>query len=1011
MERKLATILFADLVGSTELGGSLDPEHTRDMLDRFYDAMEAEIALGGGTVEKFIGDAVVAVFGAPAAQEDHAERAAQVALWMQERLAELFGGRLALRIGINSGEVVIGRPREGSSFATGDAVNVAARLEQAAEPGHVLVGERAASLVGDAFELGEARTIAAKGKAGGVVCRELIRREAGPRPRGGHGLAARFVGRKRELEWLEDVIARTESDGCPRLATVVGEAGVGKTSLVRELRDRLPADAPFRLGRCLSYGRSVTYSALADVLRQELGLRQEDSAEKVLERLAGREILGLTLGLDLVGDLDPRAAVLGLQDQWVQLISELGARGPAVVVIEDLHWAAEPLIEVLERLLSKAEGPVLLLATMRPEPAVLPAAEMLRLERLADEEVTELVEAALGGPLEARALELVTGHAEGNPFFVEEVLADLLDRGLLERGDGGWSLRDAALDLGVPDSVHGVLAARIDLLPDEAKEALQAASVIGRSFSPGGLAALTGSSAEVRTLVERGFVRPTEPELVFKHALTREVAYGSLPKASRARLHAAFARWLDAGDVTDGRAGVLAHHYSEAVAPDIAELAWRDREDELALLSEEALRWLRRAAELSLARFDLDDALSQLHRAAELAPGDAGLWHAIGRVNALKFDGEAMWPAMEKAIELTEGREALAGLYAELTFESVMRGGMWKRPLDHGLVESWLARALELADAAGAAQARALVTKAMWEDDAETAEQAVAIAERLDDPVLLSYAYWARSGAAFVGFDFQEADRWAQRRFELLDRLTDPDKIAHIEFYGATAALAAGRPADAQMLVRKHDIVASRLSPHHEVHALGVILFVEEALGHWDEVRRLQSRVERAVSANRGTPCVLAPTTLLSCAVACGELGLDAEARRLEATAAEQGFEGGDLGVWLDPPAAHLALLRGDLERLDAVLASSGATWHLSLDGSLYALATKLEALIALGRTSEAEEAATPLLQPGTYLEPFALRTLGLTRGDRSLTDQAVERFEAMGLGWHAAKTRALAPA
>ena len=563
------------------------------------------------------------------------------------------------------------------------------------------------------------------------------------------------------------------------------------------------------------------------------------------------------------------------------------------------------------------------------------------------------------------------------------MLADLLDSGLLERSNGGWSLRDAAVDLGIPDSVQGVLAARIDLLPAEAKEALQAASVIGRSFSPGGLAALIGSSAEVRTLVERGFVRPTEPELVFKHALTREVAYAGLPKASRARLHAAFARWLETDDETDGRAGVLAHHYSEAVDPDIAELAWRDREDELARLSAEALRWLRRAAELSLARFDLDDALSQLHRAAELAPSEADLWHAIGRVNALKFDGEAMWPAMEKAIELTESTEALAELYAELTFESTMRGGMWKRQLDHSLVESWLARALELADACGAARAKALVTKAMWEDDAELAEQAVALAERLDDPVLLSYAYWARSGAAFVDLDFPEADGWAQRRFELLDRLTDPDKIAHIHYYGATAALAAGRPDEAEMLVHKHDIVASRLSTHHEVHALAVLLFVEEALGHWDEVRRLQPRVERAVAANAGTPCVLDPRSLFSCAVACGELGLDAEARRLEDGRRRAGLQDGGVAVWLDPPSAHLALLRGDLDRVAGLLESSGETWQWTLDASLYALATKLDALIALGRTGEAEETATPLLEPGTYLEPFALRALGRVRSDR----------------------------
>jgi class 3 adenylate cyclase len=544
VERKVATILFADLVGSTAFGASVDPEHARDLLDRFYDAMEAEIALGGGTVEKFIGDAVVAVFGAPAAQEDHAERALQVALWMQERMREDFSGRLSLRIGVNSGEVVVGRARAGGSFATGDAVNVAARLEQAAEPGHVLVGERTAALAGGAFELGEPHTIAAKGKEGGVACRELGRMLAPRRPRGGHGLSSSFVGRTRELDRLAGMVTRTVEAGRPGLAAVVGEPGIGKTSLVRELWERLPGGAVVRIGRCLSYGRSVTYSALADILRQELGLRQEDSADQTLERLAGREILGLTLGLDVARDLEPRAALLRLQDAWVELISQIGARGPAVLVIEDLHWAADPLVEVLERVVSDADGPVLVLATMRPDRALLPAAEMLALEPLADEDVAELVEAALAGPVDAGVRELVTGHAEGNPFFVEELVADLLDRGLLERGERGWSLRDGEVDPGIPDSVQAVVAARIDLLPAGAKAALQAAAVVGRSFTPGDLAVLTGSSAEVRTLVERGFVRATEPELVFKHAVTRDVAYGSLPKASRARLHAAFARWV-----------------------------------------------------------------------------------------------------------------------------------------------------------------------------------------------------------------------------------------------------------------------------------------------------------------------------------------------------------------------------------------------------------------------------------------------------------------------------------
>jgi hypothetical protein len=289
------------------------------------------------------------------------------------------------------------------------------------------------------------------------------------------------------------------------------------------------------------------------------------------------------------------------------------------------------------------------------------------------------------------------------------------------------------------------------------------------------------------------------------------------------------------------------------------------------------------------------------------------------------------------------------------------------------------------------------------------ADQAVALAERLGDPVLLSYAYWARSGAAFIDVDFHEADRWAHRRFTLLDRLTDPDKIAHIHYYGATAALAAGRPDEARALAQRHDVVASRLSPHHEVHALAVLLFVEEAVGRWDAIRRLQQRVERAVSDNQGAPCLLNPRTLFSCAVACAELGLDTEALRLEEAAVEQGFEGGDVGPWLGPPPAHLALLRGDLERVRVLLDSSGATWHWSVDAGLYGLATKLDALVALGRTSDAEELATTLLQPDTYLEPFALRTLGMVRNDPALTERALARFEAMGLDWHVARTRELA--
>jgi class 3 adenylate cyclase len=999
MERKLATILFADLVGSTALVGELDPEYARDLLERFYAAMEAEIALGGGTIEKFIGDAVVAVFGAPAAQEDHAERALQTALWMLARLREVFADGLALRIGVNTGEVVVDRPREGSSFATGDAVNVAARLEQAATPGQVLVGERTAILVGDAFDFGEPRIVVAKGKVGGVAARELRAMVAPRRPRGGRSLATTFVGRARELDWLQQMASTDE----PRFALLVGDAGLGKTTLVRELRERLPADTAFRIGRCLPYGRSVTYSPLADVLRQELGLRQEDQA---LERLRGREVLGLTLGLDVAGDLEPRAAALALQDAWVRLVSDIGARGPAVIVLEDLHWATTPLNELLARVLSEANGSVLILGTARPGAEGVPAGETLILEPLGHDEAADLIDQALAAPLDAEARELVIRQADGNPFFVEELLSDLVERELLKQQKGEWVLGTG--DLSIPDSIQGVLAARIDLLSPTAKNALHAAAVIGRSFSPAGLSALVGSAAEVRTLVERGFVRATEPELVFKHALTREVAYRSVPKAERARRHAAYAEWLEAVDATDGTAGTLAYHYAEGVEPGIAELAWRDRRDDLARLRASALRWLRRAAELALRRFDLGDAQALLERAAALAPSDPEPWHAIGRVNALKFDGEAFWNAMLKAVELASDPVELGELYAELAWESTMRGAMWKVAPDEAIADGWVRQALELAAPQSRAHGYVLTAKAFREDDVSAAVEAIAIAERLDDVELLSFAFATQFAIAQLTADFAAASEWARRRLGLASRLNDPDHLALIQWTSATAELALGNLDDAAAHAHRHETIAARLTPHHAVHALGNVLTLDEAAGRWDRLQQRTQRTERVVTANSGTPCVYSARSLLACAVACAALGLDDEARRLEAEESALGLRG--YAMWLDALRARLALIRGDLDRAEALLDGS-ERWRWPTWNYVSGVSTRFDVLVALGRAPEAIEDAERHALPGTYLEPFALRTLGVARGDPVLVAQAQKRFHALGLEWYAAQTRELASA
>ena len=595
-ERKLATVVFADLVGSTELGGSQDPERTRGLLDRFYDAMAREIDAAGGTVEKFAGDAVMAVFGAPASLEDHAERALHVALAMQRRLQEIFGKTLALRIGVNTGEVVVGKPREGSSFVTGDSVNVAARLEQASEPGEILAGERTVTAARGAFEFGEPQTIQAKGKPAGVECRRLVRALSLMRPRGVGGLRRAFVGRNEEMILLEGVYEEIADQRKAQLVTIVGDAGVGKTRLVREFWDRLGGRSPEpmrRTGRCLPYGQGITYWPLGEVLKEHFGILESDPATVALERLGSREILGLTLGLDVAHGLHPLAARDRFQDAWVEFLEEIVTERPTVMLIEDVHWGEDQLLDLLERLVSETRGPLLLIATARPELleqrpgwGARVHGTTVTLEALSAEDAVRMLDELLGGTLPRGLREVVVRRAEGNPFFVEELLGTLIDRELLQRQDGSWRLAELPSDLSVPDTVQAVVAARVDLLDPAEKQALQAASVIGRIFWAGPVYELVrDAEPDLRVLEERDFIRRRpgssiagDREYAIKHALTREVAYASLPRARRARLHAAFARWLErTGEGRDEYAPLLAHHYAEAVGKEDADLAWRCR--------------------------------------------------------------------------------------------------------------------------------------------------------------------------------------------------------------------------------------------------------------------------------------------------------------------------------------------------------------------------------------------------------------------------------------------------
>jgi DNA-binding SARP family transcriptional activator len=1022
-ERKLATLLFADLVASTRLGEQ-DPERTRVVLERFYDAMAEEVARTGGTVEKFIGDAVLAAFGVPAGQEDHAERALHAALAMRTRLDDLFERRLALRIGVNSGEVVVGGARAGSSFVTGDAVNVAKRLEEAAAPGEILGGARTAAAARGAFEFSDPRRAVGKGKRGGIGCRRLVRALALTRPRGVGVLGRSFVGRQSELELLRATYRRVVRQREAHLVTVVGDAGVGKTSLVRELWDWLASQSPEplrRAGRCLPYGRGITYWPLGEVLKEHLGILESDPPDTVRARLGSREILGLTLGLESPG-LHPLVAQERLHEGWTAFVDELVAERPLAVLVEDLNWAEEPLLDVLDRLRRDVRGPLLLVATARPELIERRSgwgaggrnAAQLWLEPLTDEEAARMLDELLAAPLPPELRALLLGRAEGNPFFLEELVASLIDRGVLERVEGGWRAHELPSRFAVPDSVQSVLAARIDLLPAGEKAALQAAAVAGRVFWAGPVAELVAAQPDFRALEERDFVRRRrsstmagEIEFAFKHALTREVAYAGLPKARRAQLHAAFAGWLErVGAGRDEHAALLAHHYAEAVRPEDVDLAWPEREEELEALRAKARAWLRRAAALATGRYALDEQVQLFRRAIELE-ADAGargaLWHEVARANRLKFDQRGFREAMLEAIQIAAAPEAAAELYGELAFWDAFR---WNHAEDRELIEGWIDRALELAPPASAARARALVARSYCrrEEAEAAAREALDIVEGLPDVELRSYAVHAAADAALAGGRYDEARGWTERRLALLDVIDDPDHLADIYWNAIPGYLGEARFEEARRLADLHDEVTSGLSPHHRLHGVAFLLEVEELAGDWERIRELTPRAERAVEES--TPCVHQPRSLTVCALAAACRGEEKEAARLEEAAEALGAE--EYGRVVDA-RIRLALVRGDLKRVASLLDEAAAPQKTLIRSTKLApLAARLDALAALRMRADVEAEAPPLLRPATYLEPFALRALGVVRADRSLLDSAAARFDAMGLVWHADRTRAL---
>ncbi len=538
------TILFADVTSSTSLGERLDPERLQEVLATYFGAMREEIEAEGGTVEKFIGDAVMAAFGVPTAHEDDPSRALRAALRMRERLAEVnadldrrFGVTLQIRTGVNTGEVLAATsPRPGDPMVTGDAVNVAARLEQAADPGAIVVAERTARAArGFRFrELGEQEL---RGKEQAVAAVMLEERKPDADERGVPGLRAPMVGRDRELELLRSLYERSAEEGQPNLVTIYGDPGVGKSRLVAEFVDWAEGQSvepTIVRGRCLPYGDGVTYWPLAEILKGLADVRDTDTTEVALERIQrlGRDLittdvathpekataaLAYSVGVEdpafSFGAMEPREVSLKIHAAWRSLFSSLASRAPVVAVIDDIHWADQVLLDLLEELADRVVGPVFFLCPARPELTERRPGwgggkrnvSSVGLDPLTASESDRLVGlllsvADLPGSVHERILE----RAEGNPFFLEEIVRHLIDEGMIVRDGRHWRATSTIAEVQIPDTVQAVLAARIDLLDPVEKRALQRAAVVGRVFWPGPVGRLlNGDRDRLRSTLDR----------------------------------------------------------------------------------------------------------------------------------------------------------------------------------------------------------------------------------------------------------------------------------------------------------------------------------------------------------------------------------------------------------------------------------------------------------------------------------------------------------------------------
>ena len=1040
-ERRLVTVLFADAVGSTGLGEALDPEDVRALMGSYFSIARDVIESHGGTIEKFIGDAVMAVFGLPRAYGDDAERALDAALELRDRVRAdpVLGTSLPIRLGLNTGEVVAGPDAVAGTDAliTGDAVNVAARLQQGARPWTILCGARTIRAGASRFSFGPLDRVEARGRAGAVEAAVLEGRAIRPDV----VRRTRIVGREADLDQLDLVARRAFRERRPYLVTIIAPPGTGKSRLLEEFTERLRQTAPeaaVAMAQCLPYGQRLTYWPMRALLLGLLELPDAASPEQIRTAARGwledlgdpnvaedSELLAATVGAG-EGEATDRTA---LQGAWRTAIELAALRRPLVLVVEDLHWSSDSLLDLIEAILQpRADAPLLMIALSRPE--LLDRRPSwgggrrnhvsISLESLDDGALETLVRDLL----ETSVPEVVTAvvaRSDGNPFFAGELVRSIVERaGSL---DDPLAVKDALATL--PDTVQATVLARLDLLPASERRALQLGSVFGRSFRAAGLSALAPDSDSdlapaLDQLRDRDLIRGSGGDgASFRHILIREVAYGTLPRAERAALHAAAGSWIEstAGGNVEALAELIAYHFREA-----AELQRAAHSEPDKATRSRAVAWLRRAGEAALAVTATIEASRHIAAAIELAEREdlPALYERLGDSYqsgdaAVEAYGSGLQIARELGLPPTDELRILSAQLMVLTrwygsvgrarspdlVRDLRRAGRKLLPLvtDDRVKASFLV--------AHAFEAWVLINEGAV-DVAEHREllsignEALRLARRAGDANVESAALDALSSAALVDNDFRASLASVEERLALGDRLELAERTdARAMVAWHLTALGDIREAAAQASESLGLLVPGRAPSF--VLASGAWLVADlHILGRWDEAISVATRVE-LVWQDLGRPAA-------GYAIQGFLAALDIGRARRDESLVERARASADAILDQFAPHDRVSRLRG-LTRLDLPAIERDIVGAFGM---------------FLGRIDHLDRAIVACADRGHRIDPAVLRSLlahveprgirlvaaqarralGLAIGEPAELRRALGEFEAMGAIPYAARVQ-----